>query len=345
LKIKLGVKSLVTKILEIFKKISKLKVAITFHENGDPDAVGSAIALYEILKNKYRCKVNIIFESISKISKRLLDHLKLDLKKYTDFKNNSDFLFFVDTNNPVQIGSVVKDIVNYKNKIIIIDHHPKHKDVDEFSYNNFIDPTYSSTCEIIFDISKIIKYNFTNKTKFLLLAGITYDSRHFIIANKRSFESAYQLIDKNINYSDIISLLNQPKDRSEKIARLKSSKRIKLYEIDDKWLLIFSSVSSYEASASRALIDLGADIAIVSNIEKDQIRVSARSSIEFYEQTKFHLGKDLMEKIGPIIKGQGGGHDTAAGCNGTENGPKIINNILEILKNKISKNLKKIELN
>ncbi|MHA1408979.1 MAG: DHH family phosphoesterase [Candidatus Odinarchaeia archaeon] len=331
-------------VLNIFQKISGLKIAICFHENGDPDAIGSSIALSEILRKKYNCKIQILFESINKVSSKIIDYLGLNMENYVDFEGDFDYLFLVDTNNLIQLGDVLykPDKLN-KKSVIIIDHHPPHKDINEFSYYHFIDPSYSSTCEILYRIGEEIGFNFSRTVKFLLLAGMIYDSRHFILANKQTFKMAYTLLDDEISYKEIINLLNQSKDKSEKIARLKTAKRAEFYEIDDKWILAISYVSSFEASASRALVDLGADIAVVIGTERDKLRISARSTNQFYDATSFHLGKDLMENIGPIIKGKGGGHSTAAGCNGTGSVEDVVKKIFKIITGHISQNIKKLK--
>jgi nanoRNase/pAp phosphatase (c-di-AMP/oligoRNAs hydrolase) len=77
------------------------------------------------------------------------------------------------------------------------------------------------------------------------------------------------------------------------------------------WIIVSSMVSSFEASACRALIDLGADVAIVSSNRKKGGRVSGRSTDAFHKRTGVSLAK-VMEKVGLELDGSGGGHPTAA---------------------------------
>ncbi|MHA1754600.1 MAG: DHH family phosphoesterase [Candidatus Odinarchaeia archaeon] len=326
----------------IFEEISGKSVLVSFHKNADPDAIASAVGLIEILKEKYHCKVRLIYDELNKVSAILLQHIDLDLDVLSDKIEDYEYVILVDTNNLVQISDSIDRKELLKKKIIIIDHHAPHNEIENFCYKSFINPSYPSTSEMIYKISEILNFNLTSHSKFLLLAGVTYDSRHFIIAKKDTFRIAYNLINEGVDYQKIIELLHQPKQLSEKIARLKTAKRMEIFEIGGKWLLTISKVSSFEASASRSLIELGADIAIVLNIDKDEVRISARSTNEFFNETNFHLGKDLMEPIGPIIKGEGGGHTTAAGCNGRENADKAIKEIMEIIKKRISPSIKKI---
>ncbi|WEU39747.1 MAG: bifunctional oligoribonuclease/PAP phosphatase NrnA [Candidatus Odinarchaeum yellowstonii] len=326
---------------DIFNRLKNKKIIVSFHQNGDPDAVGSAVALREILKQKYNCQVNIVFDSVSKISETLLEEVKINLTELSDFKNEYDFIILVDTNNPAQLGEIGLTLV--KDKVILIDHHLPHSELAEFSDTHIIKPEYPATSQIIFEISEYFNTTLSKASRFLLLAGIIYDSRYFTLINTDTFLAAYKLVRTGLDYDKLLFLLNPLKDRSEKIARLKAVKRMELYEAGE-WIIAVSKLGSFEASASRAFIQLGADLAIVANISKDAVRISSRASTEFYKKTGLNLAKDLMEPIGPIIKGQGGGHSTAAGCNGTINGEDAIEKIKEILAEKLHVNLKKISV-
>ncbi len=328
-----------TSLQDFFNRFQNKKIILSFHKNGDPDALGSAVALREILKQKYNCQVNIIFDSVSKISTLLLEEVKLKLSELTDFKDKYDYIILLDTNNPAQLGEIGLNIV--KDKIVLIDHHLPHSEITEFSAFHLIKPEYPATSQIIFEIGECFNVNLSYASSFLLLAGIIYDSRYFTLINSGTFLAAYKLAKTGLDYGRILYLLNPLKDRSEKLARLKAVKRMDLYEAGE-WIIALSKLGSFEASASRALVQLGADIAIVANISKANVRISGRSSQEFFKKTGINLAKDLMEPIGPIINGQGGGHSTAAGCNGTANGEEALEKIKEILAEKLGLKLKKI---
>ncbi|MEM3526591.1 MAG: DHH family phosphoesterase, partial [Candidatus Jordarchaeaceae archaeon] len=49
-------------------------------------------------------------------------------------------------------------------------------------------------------------------------------------------------------------------------------------------------------------------------------------------KTGIHLGK-IMEELGSIIEGVGGGHSTAAGFNGKNDYNKAISHLLKLIKN------------
>jgi phosphoesterase RecJ-like protein len=99
------------------------------------------------------------------------------------------------------------------------------------------------------------------------------------------------------------------------MARLKAANRVKLLRIND-WLIALSHVSAYQASACRAIIALGAHVAVVAGQKQNEIQVSFRASREFCEETGLHIGRDLAKPLGDFLGGMGGGHSVSAGANG-----------------------------
>ena len=63
-----------------------------------------------------------------------------------------------------------------------------------------------------------------------------------------------------------------------------------------------------------------------------------RASRAIVKEANLNLAKDIMEKIGPVMYGEGGGHSSAAGCNGTDNLESALKLALDLLKNKLSEN-------
>jgi hypothetical protein len=106
-----------------------------------------------------------------------------------------------------------------------------------------------------------------------------------------------------------------PIDLSERLARLKAVGRAKIHRIGE-WVVAMSEISAFQASAARALLDVGADVAIVGGVKDGELRISLRSTQVFFEKTGLHLGRDIAAAIGSEIEGAGGGHGMSAGVNG-----------------------------
>ena len=89
-----------------------------------------------------------------------------------------------------------------------------------------------------------------------------------------------------------------------------------------KYLVLFSEVSSFQASVARTLLDIGGDVGIAYGLNEKETRISVRSTQRFFKETKIDLGSILSEISGeqnnntgtsPDLPGAtGGGHSTAA---------------------------------
>ncbi|MHA2193127.1 MAG: DHHA1 domain-containing protein [Candidatus Thorarchaeota archaeon] len=148
-----------------------------------------------------------------------------------------------------------------------------------------------------------------------------------------------KLIDAGANYDSCVRSLIIKPDRSERIARLKAAGRLQVHNMNN-WIVATSKIGAYEASACRAMIEIGADVAIVAGkTSKGVVRFSSRSNRHFSSETGVNLGTDVMEHIGKIIGGEGGGHANAAGANGTKNRSEGMAKAIELLQSAIEKSV------
>jgi len=91
-----------------------------------------------------------------------------------------------------------------------------------------------------------------------------------------------------------------------------------------------------EASAARALVDLGAHMAAVAGQKNEKIEISMRCTRDFNIATGIHLGRDIAKPLGEYLQGMGGGHATAAGVNGTGYIEKGLKRCLRLVKEQMS---------
>lgn len=320
-------------LIKFLNAYSPKKIAIVGHRNADPDAVCSMYAFSHFLKKLYSdIEISLIAEDINKVSEQIITKLNFDIEASLPFK--PDIIILIDANNLIQIGKI-KDFIPKNIPIIIIDHHIPHPETNKISQFKIIDENATSTSEIIYKIFKEIDLEIEPKIALSLLMGILYDTRRFTLISNETFAVVIDLLRAGANYGKALELLRTTMDKSEKIARLKAAQRATLHKVRD-WIIVTSHVSTYEASACRAFIDLGADVAFVVAEKDNEVRISARAAQEFYEKTSINLAK-IMEKVGKVIGGVGGGHATAAGANGIKNGEEGLKEALKILKEEISK--------
>ncbi len=322
-------------IIEILNKTNAKSVTLLCHHNADPDAICSAFAFSRLLlKLKPDLKVDIAAaQGPSRLTKHLLRGIPVTLTAHPHLKE-TDLIVILDTNTIQQLGEWSENIRSLKKPIIVIDHHAAHPETEKIATLCVTDENASSTCEIVYRFFKEAGVNLTEIEAKALFLGIAFDTRHFTIASSTTFKTVADLIDAGVNAQEALSLLSIPMDFSEKIARLKACQRVKLFKVNN-WIIAMSYVSAYQASAARALIELGVDLAIVTGQKNSELQISLRSSRRFYEETGIHLGRDIAKPLGESLGGMGGGHSTSAGVNAFGDVNLGFKKFMEILKDKM----------
>jgi nanoRNase/pAp phosphatase (c-di-AMP/oligoRNAs hydrolase) len=275
-------------------------------------------------------------DDISRLSNQVLRIFDPELKISRTPESGHDLLVLLDTNSRFQLGTSLQNIPDNPSKTIVIDHHERNPEIDLVAEHQILHEDMSSTCEIMVKVYTDLGVQIDATTANLLLTGMIFDTRRFFYAGIETLATAIELIDAGADYEECVrSLLIKP-DRSERIARLKAAARVKVHLIGD-WVIATSKINAFEASACRGMIELGADVAIVGgNPSKDVVRFSSRSTREFFEKTGVSLGSDVMEPLGQLIEGEGGGHANAAGANGKTNFEKALVHSVELIRRAVA---------
>jgi nanoRNase/pAp phosphatase (c-di-AMP/oligoRNAs hydrolase) len=290
------------------------------HQNADPDSLCSAFALKTLIeKIAVGTDVHIsVPGGVNAPTKHLIRNLGLIMpeKKAPD---KIGVAVLVDTNNLDQLGAQIStEITRSSIHLVVVDHHHEHPEMKGRVSIEIMDSTSSSTAEIVARLYEISRVSLDEKMAEALLAAIFVETRYFTLATQRTFEDAANLVAAGADPKKIPALLVSPGTRSERIARLKAAQRLKV-EVVGNWLLVVSEVGSYQSSAARALLPLGADVAVVGGKAKGGVRVNLRSTQTFHRNSGIHLARDVAIPLGKELGGSGGGHPTAAGLmvNGT----------------------------
>jgi phosphoesterase RecJ-like protein len=325
-----------TDITQILDETHASFVLLLCHHNADPDAVCSAYAFQGLLA---KCRPKITAEigagqGISRLSKHILKQIPISVNLKPDIEK-ADVIVLLDTNTTQQLGQLAERVMKTAAPIIVVDHHAVHPQTEQIAKLCITDEEASSTCEIVYNLYRQLNMKpDLNEAKALFL-GITFDTRHFILAKSSTFKTISELGDIGVNPQEALSALALPMDFSERVARIKACRRAKLLKVEN-WIIALSHVSAYQASAARALIDLGAHMAAVAGQKNEKIEMSLRCSREFNQVTGIHLGKDIAKPLGEYLRGMGGGHATAAGVNGEGHIDKGLKRCLRLVKEKLS---------
>jgi phosphoesterase RecJ-like protein len=132
------------------------------------------------------------------------------------------------------------------------------------------------------------------------------------------------------------ALQSPPPDISQRIARLKAAKRMHVLRAGEL-IIAITHVGAYEASAARALLDLGADVAIIVSEHGAETRVVARARKDAEEKYGIHLGRDIMEELARRLGGGGGGHSQAAAVSTQASLERVIGEVIKVVEELLRK--------
>ncbi|KYH42756.1 MAG: DHH family phosphoesterase [Candidatus Bathyarchaeota archaeon B63] len=312
-------------------------ILILCHQNADPDALCAAYVFSSLLRRIIpNTRIEVASpEGISKLSEALSD--LLPIRVLTELPEvPADVIVMLDTNTVKQLGPWERFVKRSTAPLIVIDHHASHPETERMASIIICDENASSTCEIIHRFFDELGIRPSREEAQALFLGIAFDTKHFVLANSETFKAAAALVEAGVDAQKILSRLSLPTSLPERIARLKACRRMQLMRIDD-WLIAFSKVSSFQASAARALVGMGAHLAMVGGQKGDSLQISIRSDPEFHRETGFHLGRDLAKPLGEFFHGMGGGHSTAAGVNGTGDYESAVKRAIRIIREKLGK--------
>jgi bifunctional oligoribonuclease and PAP phosphatase NrnA len=331
---------------KIIKKIKKSnKIVITSHVSADGDAVGSELALYEVLVSlgkdvcvvnscevqdcykflKFSSDVIVVSDAIDKKTEKVSQTQEILL----NYLQNSDLLITLDSpvENRVDCFSEYLDKANF---IINIDHHVSNQNYADI---NNVNKNASSVGEMLFELFSEMKIKITPSIAEALFVSISTDTGCFCYANtgSRTLTIASELE----KYIDIEKITNN----------VYSAKSIESYKLLSKALdsLVFNKKTGVAYMAitkqmfedtntslldSHDFIDYirainGVKVALIfkqSPEKNSEIKVSLRSTCEF-DVNKF------------ANKYKGGGHAKASGFTVHGNLEELVINVMKEIEN------------
>lgn len=155
------------------------KIVIIPHKDPDGDAIGSALAWYNVLNSK-RIEVSVVSPSLLPAGLNWMNGfdgiLVYEEKPEVAISkiNECDLLIFLDFNSISRIGKLIEHIKNLTIPRVVIDHHP----YPEASIGDllFSQTEISSTCELSYVIMRKLDFGINRDTAECLYAGIMTDT-------------------------------------------------------------------------------------------------------------------------------------------------------------------------
>jgi len=166
--------------------------------------------------------------------------------------------------------------------------------------------------------------------KWLIISAILTDSGYFKYGNNQTLIRTSKLLDNELKIQDIFMTLKNDIDISKRIAKIKGLQRVNIIR-ENNYLIGLSHISNYEASVANALILIGFDVSIVLSEKQDDYRITTRATSELCLKKGLNLGQ-LLSDLSSLSEGNAGGHAGAASLNGKINQEKVLETIIEKVK-------------
>ena len=313
------------------------RITVTSHHNPDGDALGSAMAMFHILKQTGH-KVKVVIPNNYPDFLKWIPENESVIIFESDQQHSaeqaiaaSDIIYCCDYNALNRVGKMEKALTEATGMKVLIDHHPNP---DENAFNVlFSNTAASSTAELIYEFAQLVGLqSFINQSAAeCLYAGIITDTGSFSFAcnSPKTYLIIADLIQRGIN----------PERLHRLIYDTFSENRIRLlgYAINQK-MIVFDEFRTAIIPLSRKDLDFfehktgdtegivnyplsikNINLSIMLTERDDLVRLSFRSKGKFPANK---IARDFFE---------GGGHMNAAGGNSYVSIEETIEKIISLL--------------
>lgn len=287
------------------------KFLITAHTNLEGDALGSELAMYNLLKKMGKEAV-IVNEDDLPYEYGFLD-VKNKINKFDRNvkKHKFDCLIVLDCSDLGRTGEVHR--LNTGNKPVInIDHHISNQ---MFGDVNWVEPKACCCAEMVYKLYKKLGIPLDRESAVSLYTGLLTDTGSFHYPNTTSFahKAVAELLKYKIDASKIFRNVyeNIPFQDMKLLSRIlpkirrDAQGRIAWFQIERNMLMnrkITFDLSEHILGFARAIKDVEVVVLFKENLGvKNEVRINLRSQ-----------GKVDVNKIAQFFGG--GGHKTASGA-------------------------------
>jgi nanoRNase/pAp phosphatase (c-di-AMP/oligoRNAs hydrolase) len=285
------------------------RAAVVCHRNADADAYLSAFALSKLIGSLApQCAVDIACpDGMTTLTAKLRGSFPHDV--VDESAEEYDLYVAVDVGDVELLKGWAPKMRASKGMKVLVDHHPLR---DAGLYDRtIVDESATSAAEVVFRLFETCGVPLDGEAAQALMLALLFDSSHLAIAGSSGLRTAVKLMDAGADVDAARKELRTDPDYGEVLAKLKGAQRLKIFKLG-QWVAASTEVGSYQAHVARALIAIGADVAVVGGTTDDETRVSLRCNYRFHDRTKVELGTDVAAPVGTSLGGHGGGHATAA---------------------------------
>ena len=284
---------------------------LTTHENPDGDALGSLLAMHNILEALG--KDSLMFLAAKEfplpVEYRFLPLEEVFHEPPADIADR--VVIFLDCGN---IDRMPADFLqNADNKVINVDHH---HDNTRFGTVNLVDVEASCTAEIVYDLAGLLDVPLTPEIANALYVGLVTDTGKFMYENTdaRSHRMAAGLIEAGVQVNEVYRRLYEhaPIEKLSLLARALEGITVR---DDGRLAVTYISKGDYEATGASEALTEGiidhlrtVDGAVVAAVVRDQAESGRAARKVSMRSTDGRVDVSAIARLHG-----GGGHLRAAG--------------------------------
>jgi len=306
------------------------KFLITSHINPEGDAIGSQAAMACLLRKLGKKFVMLDDSPVPKLLRFMRGTEGISKEMPHNF--NYQAVIIMDSPDLARIGRV-NDYIKKDSVIINIDHHISNVNFGKY---NWVEPDYSSTGEMVYDLFKAFKVKIGMDEAVALYAAIMTDTGSFRYSNtsSKTHRITAELIDIGVKPYEMHSRIYETSSIQDTNLLGEALQTMKITD-DGKiaWLWVTKEMlkkTNASLEGTEGIINFGRSIGGVEIAvlfretgTKDRVKVSFRSK-----------GAVDVNKLAGYFGG--GGHPTASGCSVLGKIEEVEKKVLEKAKEMLS---------
>ena len=319
------------------------KIAIFCHTSPDADALCSSVALKKLIKlnqpkdtkqKTIDLLVDADIDDISDVNKAIIAGVEINNPHYKHY----DLAIAVDCANLSRLGKYA-ELFKKTKKNIQFDHHATN---DNFAKNNIVLPRASSTCEVLYALTRLKNLNISDDICKMIYSGIITDTANLtqgtITVNTHKIIT--EMMDRKINLNALNEHFFKNNTKSKAYLLKQALDSLTFYSGDR---IAFMKLTKQDLSECDATMDdtlgivnhgidiKGVEIAVIAIKQEDNsYYVSLRSKQEINVGT-------IAQELG------GGGHDQVAAFTYTGSLTEMKDSLIKACKKELAKHIDNIE--
>jgi bifunctional oligoribonuclease and PAP phosphatase NrnA len=284
------------------RAVSGADILVSAHVHPDPDAIGSALAMREMIL-QMGGHPHVVLEDEVPLRCRMLPGAEdAQVFAHLSERRKYDVAVVVDSGSLSRIG-VVAELLGEKATVFNFDHHLSN---DRFGTANFVDLACAATAELLFHVSRALNLRLTSSLATNLFAGLLTDTGRFRYSNTTSgsFRVAADLADAGAEISRVTNAMYYDVPPGNLFSMGNIFSTLELFA-DGRISTLFCRLD-HVVEDPDYVVDMGlavhaVEVAVLfSETREGKIRVSLRSKSSVNVSA-------IAERFG------GGGHEKAAG--------------------------------